>query len=107
MFRRSIPDEFAASIMTPSNVHAAIIYTDGDGNWWGDVCVKNENGFAQFGVPTDQPCRSYKGALDRVKQATALIKGMPDNFPFGDEDDDNVGVICIRVNDLFHGSIKQ
>jgi hypothetical protein len=65
--------------MRPENVIGAFVYSDGNGNWWGDVVfVKGEKCF-QAGIPEEAPERSHDEALGYVKSLIAYVKAMPEH----------------------------
>ena len=72
----SIRGALSTAFMKPENVIGALVYSDGNGNWWGDVVFsKGEKSF-QIGSAEDSPARSYDDALEYVKVVIASIKAM-------------------------------
>ena len=62
------------AFMKPENVVAAFVYSDGKGNWWGDIVLRKGDGLCQIGVPDSEPCRSKEEAFDYLKSNVAMIK---------------------------------
>lgn len=66
--------------MRPENVIAVLIYSDGNGNWWGDVVLKvGKDGHTQSGTPMNKPVSSPEEAIEHVKAQIALIKSRPEH----------------------------
>ena len=62
------------AFMKPENVIGALIYTDGNGNWWGDVVLNKGGKCLQIGTPGEFPAQSREDALGCVKHLIADIK---------------------------------
>ena len=62
--------------MKPENVIGALVYSDGNGNWWGDVVFNKGEKCFQMGSEEEAPLRSYDDALEHVKAVIASIKAM-------------------------------
>lgn len=73
---RSIRGALSTAFMKPENVIGALVYTDGNGNWWGDVALNKGEKCFQLGSPEQAPARSYDDALGHVKATIANIKAM-------------------------------
>jgi hypothetical protein len=63
-----------SAFLKPENVVAAFTYSDGDGNWWGDVVFRKGQGMFQWGVPERERCCSEQEALASLKSTIAEIK---------------------------------
>jgi hypothetical protein len=72
----SIRGALSTAFMKPENVIGALVYTDGDGNWWGDVVLNKGKKCLQMGTPEESPVQSHEVALERVKELIASIKAM-------------------------------
>ena len=73
---RSIRGALSTAFMKPENVISALVYSDGNGNWWGDVVLRKGEKCFQMGTPEQAPARSYDDALGHVKATIANIKAM-------------------------------
>jgi hypothetical protein len=62
--------------MKPENVIAVLVYTDGNGNWWGDVVLNKGEKYFQMGTQEEAPLRSCDDALGFVKSMIAYVKAM-------------------------------
>ena len=72
----SIRGAVSTAFMKPENVIGALVYTDGNGNWWGDVVFKKGEKCFQIGTQEEAPARSCDDALGYVKAVIAYIKAM-------------------------------
>ena len=70
--------------MKPENVIGALVYSDGYGNWWGDVVFNKGEKCVQMGSQEEAPLQSYDEALEHVKAVIAYIKAMREH-PFVQE----------------------
>lgn len=77
----SIRGALSTAFMKPENVIGALVYSDGEGNWWGDVILKKGRKRIQIGSREDCPLQSREDALECVKDQIAFIKGMHEH-PF-------------------------
>jgi hypothetical protein len=75
----SLREAVSTAFMKPENVIGALVYTDGNGNWWGDVVFKKGERRYQTGTQEGAPARSYDDALEHVKSMMAHIKAMRDD----------------------------
>ena len=66
----SIRGALSTAFMKPENVVGALVYTDGNGHWWGDVVLK-KGGKYVMGTPEEAPLQSYDHALEYVKDLIA------------------------------------
>ena len=57
--------------MKPENVVGALVYTDGNGHWWGDVVLRKGGKCHVMGTPEKAPLQSYDHALGCVKDLIA------------------------------------
>ena len=73
---RSIRGALSTAFMKPENVIGALVYTDGNGNWWGDVVFNKGEKCFQMGTQEEAPARSYDDALGYVKAVIAYVKAM-------------------------------
>jgi hypothetical protein len=80
----SIRGALITAFMKPENVIGALVYSDGKGNWWGDVVLKKGEKSFQVGVREESPLQSSEDALECVKDQIATIKGMREH-PFVQE----------------------
>ena len=62
--------------LEPENVIGALVYSDGNGNWWGEVVLSKSKKRFQLGTAEECPARSPEDALGQVKAMIASIKGM-------------------------------
>jgi hypothetical protein len=72
----SIRGALCTAFMKPENVIGALVYTDGNGNWWADVVLNKGEKYLQMGSQEEAPLRSYDDALEHVKGVIAYIKAM-------------------------------
>jgi hypothetical protein len=70
--------------MKPENVIAVLVYTDGNGNWWGDVVFNKGEKCFQMGTQEEAPLQSCDDALGFVKSMIAYVKAMREH-PFVQE----------------------
>jgi hypothetical protein len=77
----SIRGAISTAYMKPENVVGALVYTDGNGNWWGDVVFNKGKKWAQTGTPEDAPAQSSDDALKYVTSMIAYVKAMREH-PF-------------------------
>ena len=70
----SIRGALITAFMKPENVIGALVYTDGNGNWWGDVVLNKGKKYLQMGSEEEAPLRSYDDAYEHVKAVIAAIK---------------------------------
>ena len=68
------------AFMKPENVIGALVYTDGNGNWWGDVVLNKGEKISKSGSEEEAPLRSYDDALEHVKAVIASIKATRANI---------------------------
>ena len=47
---RSIRGALSTAFMKPENVISALVYSDGNGNWWGDVVLNKGGKSLQIGL---------------------------------------------------------
>ena len=80
----SIRGKLSTAFMKPENVIAVLVYTDGNGNWWGDVVLNKGEKCVQIGSQEEAPLQSYDEALGYVKSMMAYIKAMCEH-PFVQE----------------------
>ena len=80
----SIRGALSTAFMKPENVIAVLVYTDGNGNWWGDVVFNKGEKCVQIGSQEEAPLQSYDEALEHVKAVIAYIKAMREH-PFVQE----------------------
>src|ERR1700751_897325 len=73
---RSLREAVSTAFMRPENVIGALVYSDGNGNWWGDVVFKKGEKRYQTGTQEKAPAQSYDDALEHVKSMMAQIKAM-------------------------------
>jgi hypothetical protein len=74
---KKIRGALSTAFMKPENVIGALVYTDGNGNWWGDVVLnKGRDKYCQMGSEEEAPLQSYDDALEHVKAVIASIKAM-------------------------------
>jgi hypothetical protein len=73
---RSIRGALSTAFMKPRNIIGAVVYTDGSGNYWGDVILKKGKKTCQMGTAEGAPLQSPEVALDQVKELIASIKAM-------------------------------
>ena len=72
----SIRGGLSTAFMKPKNVIGALVYSDGKGNWWGDVVFKKGEKCFQIGTQEEAPAQSPEDALEHVKAVIASIKAM-------------------------------
>ena len=72
----SIRGALSTAFMKPENVIGALVYSDGKGNWWGDVVLKKGDKCFQVGSREECPLQSSEDALECVKDQIAFIKGL-------------------------------
>ena len=72
------------AFMKPENVIGALVYSDGNGNWWGDVVFNKGEKCVQMGSQEEAPLQSYDEALEHVKAVIAYVKAMREH-PFVQE----------------------
>jgi hypothetical protein len=72
----SIRGALSTGFVKPENVIGALVYTDGNGNWWGDVVLNKGEKYLQMGSEDEAPLQSYDDALEHVKAVIASIKAM-------------------------------
>ena len=72
----SLRGAVSTAFMKPENVIGALVYSDGNGNWWGDVVFKKGEKRFQIGTQQEAPARSYDEALGYVKSMIAYVKAM-------------------------------
>ena len=70
----SIRGALITAFMKPENVIGALVYTDGNGNWWGDVVLNKGEKYFQMGSEEEAPLQSYDDALEHVEAVIASIK---------------------------------
>jgi hypothetical protein len=71
----SIRGALSTAFMKPENVIGALVYTDLEGNWWGDVALrKGKRKCFQMGSREEPPLQSCEDALECVKNLIASIK---------------------------------
>jgi hypothetical protein len=71
----SIRGALSTAFMKPENVIGALVYTDLEGNWWGDVVLrKGKKKCFQMGSREEPPLQSCEDALECVKNLIASIK---------------------------------
>ena len=80
----SIRGALSTAFMKPENVIAVLVYSDGNGNWWGDVVLNKGEKCFQMGSQEEAPLQSYDEALEHVKAVIAYIKAMREH-PFVQE----------------------
>ena len=51
----SIRGALTTAFMKPENVIGALVYTDGNGNWWGDVVLNKGEKYLQMGSEEEAP----------------------------------------------------
>ena len=71
---KSIRGALTTAFMRPENVFAVLVYTDGNGNWWGDVLLNKGEKCLTIGTPEKSPAQSFEDALECVKHLIAHIK---------------------------------
>ena len=81
----SIRGALSTAFMKPENVIGALVYTDGNGNWWGDVVLNKGKKYHQMGSEEEAPLQSYDDALEYVKAVIAAIKAPPREHPLVEE----------------------
>jgi hypothetical protein len=72
----SIRGALSTAFMKPENVVGALVYTDGNGHWWGDVVLGKGGKYHVMGTPEQAPLQSYDHAFGRLKGLIANIKAM-------------------------------
>ena len=96
----SIRGALSTAFMKPENVIGALVYSDGNGNWWGDVVFNKGEKCFQIGSAEDSPAQSYDDALGCVKDLIASIKAMREHplvQEFRERGFDPEGVELLRV----------
>ena len=81
----SIRGALITAFMKPENVIGALVYTDGNGNWWGDVVLNKGKRYLQMGSEEEAPLRSYDDALEYVKDRDRRHKGNAREHPLVEE----------------------
>lgn len=71
----------STAFVKPENVIAALIYSDGDGNWWSDAVLRKGNDIVQMGTNGEMPMKSADEAIEGIKNVFATIKAMRES-PF-------------------------
>ena len=64
----------STAFMKPENVIAALVYGDGDGNWWSDAVLRKGNDTVQMGTNETTPMRSAEEAIEAMESLIATIK---------------------------------
>lgn len=72
----SLVAELATAFMKPENVVAAIVYGDGNGNYFGDVVLKKGTRLLQKGALDGSPLASPEEAFASIRQLLGQIKAM-------------------------------
>ena len=72
----SIRGALSTAFMKPENVVGALVYTDGNGHWWGDVVLRKGAKYHVMGTPDEAPLQSVDHALEHLKDLIADIKAM-------------------------------
>ena len=95
----SIRGALSTAFMKPENVIGALVYSDGNGNWWGDVVFNKGEKCFQIGSE-EVPAQSSDDALECVKDLIASIKAMREHplvQEFRERGFDPEGVELLRV----------
>jgi hypothetical protein len=77
----SVRGKLNTAFMKPKNVIGAFVYSDGNGNWWGDVVFRKGEKCSQIGSAEDSPAQPPENALEDIKAVIAMEKAMREH-PF-------------------------